>query len=80
MIESKTSLYDFAESLKTPEKMATYLEVCIQESDGVSSLIVAKSFGDIVRPRRLLQFARDTPVSRASFFKALSGDRRPNLT
>jgi hypothetical protein len=23
MIESKTSLYDFAESLKTPEKMAT---------------------------------------------------------
>jgi hypothetical protein len=50
-METKTSLYDFAESLETPRKMATYLEVCIQESDGVASLIVAKTFGDIVRPR-----------------------------
>lgn len=78
MRKTKTSHYDVAEHLRTPEEMAAYLEACLDEADGDAAFI-AKALGDIARARGMTQVARDTGLSRESLYKALSGDRSPDF-
>jgi probable addiction module antidote protein len=78
MMETKTSPYDVAEFLETPEEMAAYLGACIQESDGDAAFI-AKALGDIARAKGMTQVARESGLSRESLYKALSGDRSPSF-
>jgi hypothetical protein len=47
MAKTKTSRYDVAEHLRTPEEMAAYLEACLEEANGDAAFI-AKALGDIV--------------------------------
>ena len=77
-MQTKTATYDVAEFLETPEEMATYLEACIQESEGDSAFI-AKALGDIARAKGMTQIARETGLSRESLYKALSGNRSPSF-
>ncbi len=72
MAKAKTTRYDVAEHLRTPEEMAAYLEACIQESNG-DARFIAKALGDIARAKGMAQVARDAGVSRESLYKALSG-------
>jgi probable addiction module antidote protein len=75
---TKTTRYDVAEHLRTPEEMAAYLEACLEESNGDASLI-AKTLGDIARAKGMSQVARDAGLSRESLYKALSGERSPGF-
>ena len=38
--KTATTRYDVAEHLRTPEKMAEYLEACVEEADGDTAFIV----------------------------------------
>jgi probable addiction module antidote protein len=58
--------------------MAAYLEACLEESQG-DAAFVAKALGDIARAKGMTQVAHDTGLSRESLYKALSGERTPNL-
>lgn len=78
MTKTKTSRYDVAEHLRTPEEMAAYLEVCLEEANGDASFI-AKALGDIARARGMSQVAREAGLSRESLYKALSGERTPGF-
>jgi probable addiction module antidote protein len=78
MAKPKTSRYDVAEHLRTPEEMAAYLEACIEEADGDATFI-AKALGNIARAKGMSQVARDAGLSRESLYKALSGDRSPSF-
>ncbi|QNI67137.1 transcriptional regulator with a Cro/C1-type helix-turn-helix domain [Synechococcus sp. BMK-MC-1] len=78
MMEIKTLPYDVAETLRTPDEMAAYLEACIEEADGDAAFI-AKALGDIARAQGMTQIARQTGLSRESLYKALSGDRSPSF-
>lgn len=78
MIKTKTTRYDVAEHLRTPEEMALYLNACIEEADGDASF-VAKALGDIARAHGMAQVAKDSGLSRESLYKALSGDRVPGF-
>ncbi len=78
MAKLKTTRYDVAEHLRTPEEMAAYLEACIEEADGDAAFI-AKALGDIARAKGMAQVARDSGLSRESLYKALSGERTPTL-
>lgn len=78
MTKTKTTRYDVAEHLRTPEEMAAYLEACIEEANG-DAAFVAKSLGDIARAKGMAQVARDAGLSRESLYKALSGDRSPGF-
>ncbi len=78
MAETKTTKYDVAEHLRTPEEMAAYLEACLEEANGDAAFI-AKALGDIARAKGMSQVARDAGLSRESLYKALSGDRSPNF-
>ena len=76
MAKTKTSRYDVAEHLRTPEEMAAYLEACLEEANGDAAFI-AKALGDIARAKGMTQVARDAGLSRESLYKALSGERTP---
>jgi probable addiction module antidote protein len=78
MAKTKTSRYDVAEHLRTPEEMAAYLEACLEEADG-DAAFVAKALGDIARAKGMTEVARDAGLSRESLYKALSGERTPNF-
>ena len=78
MHKAKTTRYDVAEHLRTPEEMAAYLEACLDEAQGDAAFI-AKVLGDIARARGMAQVARDAGLSRESLYKALSGERSPDF-
>jgi probable addiction module antidote protein len=78
MGKTKTTRYDVAEHLRTPEEMAAYLEACFEESQG-NAAFVAKALGDIARAKGMTQVARDAGLSRESLYKALSGERTPGF-
>ena len=77
-MDINTLPYDVAETLRTPDEMAAYLEACIEEADGDAAFI-AKALGDIARAQGMTQIARQTGLSRESLYKALSGDRSPSF-
>ena len=78
MTKTKTSRYDVAEHLRTPEEMAAYLEAYLEEANGDATLI-AKALGDIARAKGMSQVAREAGLSRESLYKALSGERAPSF-
>jgi probable addiction module antidote protein len=78
MTDTKTSRYDVAEHLRTPEEMAAYLEACLEVEDA-DAAFVAKALGDIARAKGMTEVARDSGLSRESLYKALSGERNPNF-
>jgi len=78
MSKTKTTRYDVAEHLRTPEEMAAYLEACLEEANGDAAFI-AKALGDIARAKGMAQVARDAGLSREGLYKALSGERSPGF-
>ena len=78
MNKTRTTRYDVAEHLRTPEEMAAYLEACIEEAHG-DAAFVARALGNITRAKGMSQVARDAGLSRESLYKALSGERNPSF-
>ena len=78
MRKTKTTRYDVAEHLRTPEEMAAYLEACLEEANGDAAFI-ATALGDIAKAKGMSQVARDAGLSRESLYKALSGERSPGF-
>lgn len=78
MAKIKTTRYDVAEYLNTPEEMAAYLEACLEEANG-DAAFVAKALGNIARAKGMTEIARETGLSRESLYKALSGERSPSF-
>lgn len=56
MKKTKTTKFDVAEYLRTPEEMAAYLEASIEESEG-DAAFVARALGDIARAKGMTQIA-----------------------
>src|SRR5215207_4638792 len=78
MRKTKTTRYDVAQHLRTPEEMAAYLEASLEEAEG-DAAFVAKALGDIARAKGMTQVARYAGLSRESLYKALSGERSPSF-
>lgn len=78
MPKIKTTKYDVAEYLNTPEEMAAYLEACLEEANG-DAAFVAKALGNIARAKGMTEIARETGLSRESLYKSLSGERSPSF-
>jgi len=71
MAKTKTTRYDVAEHLRTPDEMAAYLDACMEEA-GADATFIAKALGDIARAKGMSQVAQDSGLSRESLYKALS--------
>jgi len=74
----KTSTYDVAEHLRTPEEMAAYLDAWLDEApDDVSG--IARALGDIARAKGMSQVAKEAGLSRESLYRALSEGGNPSF-
>ncbi|MEI7783459.1 MAG: addiction module antidote protein [Betaproteobacteria bacterium] len=77
-IQTRTTPYDVAEHLRTPEEMAAYLDAWLEEaSDDAAG--IAKALGDIARAKGMSQVAKDAGLSRESLYRALSADGNPSF-
>ncbi len=76
--KARTTPYDVAEHLRTPEEMAAYLDAWLEEaSDDASG--IAKALGDIARAKGMSQVAKDAGLSRESLYRALSAGGNPSF-
>jgi probable addiction module antidote protein len=78
MAKTKTTPYDVAEHLRTPEERAAYLQATLEECDGDIQEVM-QALGDIARSEGMTRVSRKSGLSRESLYKALSGDRNPNF-
>ena len=76
--KTRTTPYDVAEHLRTPEEMAAYLDAWLEEAPDDASGI-AKALGDIARAKGMTQVAKDAGLSRESLYRALSAEGNPSF-
>lgn len=76
--KTKTTPYDTAEHLRTPEEIALYLEACLEEA-GDDAAFVVHALGVVARAWGMTQLARNTGLSRERLYKALSGQGNPEI-
>ncbi|MDP2135126.1 MAG: putative addiction module antidote protein [Sulfuritalea sp.] len=62
--------------MKTEAEMVLYLEARLEDGDAA---LIAHALGVIAKARGVTQLARDTGLSRASLYKALSGEGNPEF-
>ena len=77
-VKTRTTPYDVAEHLRTPEEMAAYLDAWLEEAPDDASGI-AKALGDIARAKGMSQVAKDAGLSRESLYRALSTEGNPSF-
>ena len=76
---TKTTAYDVAEHLRTPEEMAAYLDAWLEDAPDDAPGI-AKALGNIARAKGMTQVAKDAGLSRESLYRALSADGNPSFS
>jgi probable addiction module antidote protein len=75
---TKTTAYDVAAQLRTPEEMAAYLDAWLDEFPDDAAGI-ARALGDIARAKGMTQVAKEAGLSRESLYRALSEDGNPSF-
>ena len=73
----KTTVWDAAEYLGTPESIAAYLEAAFEDGDPT---LVAAALGDVARAQGMTQLANQAGVTREALYKALSPSGDPRLS
>lgn len=76
--QTKTTPYDVAEHLRTPQERAAYLDAWLEEAPEDAAGI-ARALGDIARAKGMSQVAKDAGLSRESLYRALSADGNPSF-
>ncbi|MBN9534002.1 MAG: putative addiction module antidote protein [Alphaproteobacteria bacterium] len=76
MSRLKTRPWDSAESLKTEEDIANYLEAVFEDGDPA---LIAYALGVVARAKGMAKIAKKTGLGRESLYKALSKDGNPKI-
>jgi probable addiction module antidote protein len=77
-VKVKTTPYDVAEHLRTPEEMAAYLDAWLEDApDDVAG--IARALGDVARAKGMSLVAKEAGLSRESLYRALSEDGNPSF-
>jgi len=73
---AKTSPFDAADYLDSPEAIADYLSVAFESGD---DKLIARALGTVARIKGMTEVANDTGLSRESLYRSLSAQGRPEL-
>jgi probable addiction module antidote protein len=76
-LEHKSTVWDPAEYLDTPGRIAAYLRVVFEDGDPA---LIAAALGDIARAKGMTQLAAEAGVTREALYKALSFTGDPRLS
>lgn len=68
--------YDSADYLKTAQDIAAYLEAAFEDGDAA---LITHALGVVARAEGMTEVARQTGLTRASLYKALSADGHPEF-
>ena len=79
LTKTKVSAYDVSEHLRTPQEMAAYLNVWLEEAPEDAAGI-ARALGDIARAKGMSQVSKDAGLSRESLYRALSAEGNPSFS
>lgn len=74
----RTTTYDVADYLNSPEDIAAYLEAWLTEAPDDATGI-ARALGDVARAKGMTQVAKDAGLSRESLYRALSPEGNPSF-
>ncbi len=69
--------WDSADHLKTKEDVAAYLEAVFEDGD---STLITHALGIVARAEGMTEVARQTGLTRASLYKALSDNGNPEFS
>jgi len=72
----KTSLWDSAELLDSPERIAAYVEAAFEDGD---PSLITHALGVVARARGMSQLAKEAGLSRDAMYKAFQPDGNPTL-
>jgi probable addiction module antidote protein len=72
----KTTQYDTADYLDSPEAMAAYIDAVFEDGDPA---LVTHALGVVARARGMTQIARDAGLSRESLYRALGSEGNPEF-
>ena len=72
----ETKVWDAAEFLTTPAEVAAYLEAAFEDGDPA---LITHALGVIARAEGMSEVAKQTGLTRASLYKALSADGHPEF-
>jgi probable addiction module antidote protein len=72
----KIADWDGAEFLTTPERIAAYLDVVLEEGDPD---MIKIALGNIARSKGMTEIERTTGIRRTTLYRALSPDGNPEL-
>lgn len=72
----KTTAFDVAEYLDSPEAVAAYLEEAFATND---TALIAVAIGDVARAKGMTSVSVETGLSRESLYKSLSETGNPEL-
>ena len=72
----ETTRYDTADYLQTKEDIAAYLEAVFEDGDPA---LITHALGVIARAEGMSEVAKQTGLTRASLYKALSADGHPEF-
>ncbi len=72
----KTTSFDSADFLNSKEDIAAYLEAIFEDGDTSE---IAHALGVVARSEGMSDVAKQTGMSRASLYKALSEDGKPQF-
>jgi probable addiction module antidote protein len=73
---SKTTIWDPAEHLGDKKAIAAYLNAAFEDGDPA---VIAAALGDVARAQGMTRIARDAGLTRASLYKALNSEGRPEF-
>ena len=73
----KTTIWDAAEYLESPDAIASYLEAAFEDGDPA---LIAVALGDVARAMGMTQLAGQAGVTREALYKALSPTGDPRLS
>ena len=79
MTKIETRAFDVADHLASPEEVATYLQVALEES-GEDSLLFRAALADALKAQQKMSAAaREAGISRQGAYKALSEEGNPSF-
>jgi len=72
----QTTAYDVADYLTSPERIAAYLELALEEGEAKD---VATALGHVARAKGMTHLARETGLTREALYRALAPEGNPTL-
>ena len=73
----KTTKWDSAEFLDTPEAVAAYIEAAFEDGDPA---VIKNALGTVARAKGMTAIAQEAGVTRMALYKALSEEGDPRLS